>query len=74
MGVFGVLVVLVGKYIAVVVLGVVFCLECFWVWYRWESVWAALVVWGLWGDERGGLTVGWRVGVVIGVVRVSWEV
>ena len=63
-----------GKYIVVVVLGVVFCLECCWVWYRWESVWAALVVWGLWGDERGGLAVGWRVGVVIGDVRVSWEV
>ena len=57
-----------GKCIVVVVLGVVFCLECCWVWYTWESVWVALVVRGLWGDERGGLTV-WRfVGVVIGDV------
>ena len=57
-----------GRYIVVVVLGVVFCLECCWVWYSWESVWASLVVWGLLGDERVSLTVGWRVGIEVGVV------
>ena len=57
-----------GKYIVVVVPEAVFCLECCWVWYSWEFVWIAVVVWGLLGDERGCLTVGRLVGVVIGAV------
>ncbi len=32
------------------------------------------MVWGLWDGGREGLSSDWCVRVVIGVVRVNWEV